>query len=125
MADKEGMRLSDLNESKIYQLLDDKDDAHSKRRVENSVKIFNSFLKSKNLDPSLMYDRMRLHVILRSFYSSILTANGEYFKRKTLNGIRHGLAKPLKANGIAIIDDPVFTTSRKVFRAVHSGNSVF
>ena len=62
MAEKEGRRLADLNESKINQLLDDKDDAHSKLRVENSGKLFNSFLKSKNLDPSIMHDKMILNV---------------------------------------------------------------
>ena len=38
-----------------------------------SVTLFNTFLKSNNLDPSIVYDKVRLIDVLRSFYPSIRT----------------------------------------------------
>ena len=112
---KERKRFVDLNETNINQLLEDKDSASTKRIVLNSVTLFNSFLKSKNFDPSIVYDKVRLNYVLRFFYPSIRTTKSEYFKRNNLNGIRYGLAKHFKTKGIDITNDSAFTSSREFF----------
>ena len=91
-------------------------------------RIYSTYMLEANPQQS-GYDKVRLNDVLRSFYHSIRTTKGEYFKRKkkgeyfkrnTLNGIRYGLAKHFKTKGIDITDDPVFTSSREVFFALHS-----
>ena len=76
MTQKERKRFVDLNETNINQLLEYKDSASTKRIVLNSATLFNLFLKSKNLDPSIVYDKVRLNDVLRSFYHSIRRIKG-------------------------------------------------
>ena len=80
MAQKERKRFVDLNEINIKQLLEDKVSASTKPNIPDSVTLFSSFLKSKNDDPSIVCDKLRLNDVLRSFYPSIRTNKGDTLK---------------------------------------------
>ena len=63
-------------------------------------------------------EKDELSKVLKSFYANARQANGQFYKKNSMIGHRHGLARYFKTtHKIDIIDDPAFHEANTTFKA--------
>lgn len=113
-------RFASVLDEDINKLISSKDSNSTKKCIERSRKIFGEFLQSQGVDSDLkLIDEKALDDLLRTFYASVRTKTGEYFKTNSFQNLRYGLCRYIyKETGIDVTESENFTASGEVYRSV-------
>ena len=92
----------------------------TKRTIKHSVSIFREYLCQNGIDPAFEnLSTEGLDLLLRNFFVAVRTKDGKILRKSSLNCIKYGLTKYLKAEkDVDISADAEFQTSREVYRAI-------
>ena len=94
--------------------------ASTKRSIKQSVNIFREYLCQNGVDPAFEnLSTEGLDFQLRNFFAAVRSKDGKILSKSSMNCIKFGLIKYLKAEkDVDISADPEFQKSREVYRAV-------
>ena len=112
-------RFAGRTEQEIENLIRSKDSSSSKKATKQAVKILREFCSEKEIPTNFEnLTKTQLNELLRNFYANARKADGSFYTKNTLNGIRYGLSRYLMAEKkVSIIDDVEFGSSNQVFSA--------
>lgn len=113
-------RFATISSQEIGELLENKDSKNTKKRVNQSSTIFKQFLIENGLSAEMKdhsLDRLDQH--LAKFFACVRTKNGEHFKTNSMQSLRYGVSKFIKAQtGVDITEHESFRKSCEVYNAV-------
>ena len=113
-------RFATIDEAEFRRILEEKDAKNTRRATKGSIKVFRSYLQSRQLDDNLEnFPNAVLDEYLGKFYMEARQENGEKYQKTSFCSLRYGINRHmLLEKNVDIINNPAFQLSQKIFSAV-------
>ena len=108
-------RFATVDEAEFRRILIEKDTKNTCRATNGAVKIFQTYLKAKNMPETFEnFTNEEFDDIVDKFYVEVRQENGDKYQRSSLFSIRYGLNRHLLlSRNVDIMKDTAFQVSQK------------